>query len=706
MTKPDLPRVFLSYSHESDAHKHWVRGLAEDLTKNGVKTTLDQWHLQVGDDIGAFMEQAVKNATYIVLVCTEAFAQKANDRKGGVGYEQAMLVGELLMSRELGSRFLPILRSGDPSKALPLYMSSRLFVDCRDDSTYEQALDQLLRRIFGAPAFTPPQLGETPKFVIDGGHAEARPESSTPRTVVADTPKGWVLVAGTGASPMRKLGEKVEQTSSTLGLSLARFGYGLVTGGWPGVDELTSRSFARELELNGIPLEDRLIQVVVEDKLPAFPAGNLVLVHHGEEEWTESVKRAEAVVLIGGIGGTLTTGEYGLKFGRAVFPLADTGGDAAKFYMQMQRNWKPEFLPGIDKSKFQVVAREAPRVISGLIKLLDEWKSLQTGPKDSKRRTKPLSAFKGAARQQVLVNVANEIASIIKSDPKIAPSDSPVPPVRPGAISANAPDTNIGGARATIRFETALLVDPVSVKRVLTASPAHADYFDIEWPRESDTLLASIRSLYADAERYTESTSLFYGVASGSVRNFMDWSERYKSVPVHRQQVELRMAYLLETLNRSEVLAPWKEDILTKFLRLANYLIHVELAQCWFLHRGLPPQVPERLPAAWRALMLRGDTPEAHLPDVMDWEPPIFRQNVMELSGRRMNRYFYVPRAYCKDAFSVTEYGFMDCIVPQYEYSLALENSQDSVRYNGVLKSSKTVNQESRDVYPPDWEPW
>ena len=110
-----------------------------------------------------------------------------------------------------------------------------------------------------------------------------------------------------------------------LGEKLARGGYGLVTGGWPGVDELTARSFARELERESTPLEDRLIQVVVDDKLPAFPAGNLVLVRRGEEEWTEPVKRSDAVVLIGGVGGTWSTGEYALKFGRIVFPLADTG---------------------------------------------------------------------------------------------------------------------------------------------------------------------------------------------------------------------------------------------------------------------------------------------------------------------------------------------------------------------------------------------
>ena len=102
-------------------------------------------------------------------MCTEIFAEKANDREGGVGYEQAVFVGNILMSRHLGPRFLPVLRSGDPSKALPVYLQSCLFVDCRDDSAYGVALDQLLRRLFGAPMFTPPELGQPPNFINEPG---------------------------------------------------------------------------------------------------------------------------------------------------------------------------------------------------------------------------------------------------------------------------------------------------------------------------------------------------------------------------------------------------------------------------------------------------------------------------------------------------------------------------------------------------------
>ena len=44
-----------------------------------------------------------------------------------------------------------------------------------------------------------------------------------------------------------------------------------------------------------------------------------------------------------------------------------------------------------------------------------QWlKRLQLRPQDSKHRVKPVSAFTGAAREQVLVNVANEIAELLR----------------------------------------------------------------------------------------------------------------------------------------------------------------------------------------------------------------------------------------------------------------------------------------------------
>ena len=49
------PRVFISYSHDTPAHKKWVGELASKLVGNGVEVLLDQWEIGLGDDIPKFM---------------------------------------------------------------------------------------------------------------------------------------------------------------------------------------------------------------------------------------------------------------------------------------------------------------------------------------------------------------------------------------------------------------------------------------------------------------------------------------------------------------------------------------------------------------------------------------------------------------------------------------------------------------------------
>jgi len=49
-------RVFISYSHDSEAHKAWVLKLATDLRTASVDAGLDQWDLALGQDTSAFMQ--------------------------------------------------------------------------------------------------------------------------------------------------------------------------------------------------------------------------------------------------------------------------------------------------------------------------------------------------------------------------------------------------------------------------------------------------------------------------------------------------------------------------------------------------------------------------------------------------------------------------------------------------------------------------
>src|SRR3712207_6273724 len=97
MTPPTTPpRAFISYAWESTEHQAWVRDFATRLRADGINVTLDQWTLAPGDQLTHFMEQSVRENDYVLIICTPRYAERSNQRAGGVGYEGDIMTAELL----------------------------------------------------------------------------------------------------------------------------------------------------------------------------------------------------------------------------------------------------------------------------------------------------------------------------------------------------------------------------------------------------------------------------------------------------------------------------------------------------------------------------------------------------------------------------------------------------------------------------------
>lgn len=182
------PKCFISYSWDSSYHKDWVRSLAEKLHQNGVYTFLDQWDLSLGAQLPKFMETSIRESDFIVLVCTKNFAAKADAGKGGVGYEKNIVTGEMFSDATIDTKFVALLREGDPKTSLPSYLKSKLYLDFRDDAHFEANFAQLLRHIYREPEYIRPPLGTKPKFGVKtlsshglGGDSE----EATPATPVS-----------------------------------------------------------------------------------------------------------------------------------------------------------------------------------------------------------------------------------------------------------------------------------------------------------------------------------------------------------------------------------------------------------------------------------------------------------------------------------------------------------------------------------------
>jgi TIR domain len=169
----DTKRVFISYSHDSELHKNWVRDLATFLMGNGVEVILDQWDLDFGDDIASFMEGGIKTTDQVLLICTPSYISKANVGSGGVGYEKTILTSEILIDHRRRKRVIPIVRNVSDATKLPAFLGSVLYLDMSDANDGEGIRKELLRRIDGLQK-RKPELGVKPYI------PEAAPSVSPP----------------------------------------------------------------------------------------------------------------------------------------------------------------------------------------------------------------------------------------------------------------------------------------------------------------------------------------------------------------------------------------------------------------------------------------------------------------------------------------------------------------------------------------------
>jgi formylglycine-generating enzyme required for sulfatase activity len=170
------PSVFLSYSHDSAAHKAWVRKLAEDLRGQGVDATLDQWDLRHGADLVAFMEAGIREAERVLMVCSSNYVRKAEQRKGGAGYEGMIVTSHVARSTDT-VKFIPLVRDNPSEPLLPDFLGPRLWLDFRDDLLYAERLEDLLRELHGLPRFRKPPLGR-PAFLSNSAEPVAQPAAA------------------------------------------------------------------------------------------------------------------------------------------------------------------------------------------------------------------------------------------------------------------------------------------------------------------------------------------------------------------------------------------------------------------------------------------------------------------------------------------------------------------------------------------------
>ena len=142
--------VFISYSHDSDAHRERVLGLSERLRADGIVTILDQY--VTGSPAGGWprwMLDQLDLADYVLVICTETYYRRfrghEQPEKGkGVDWEGALITQEIYYSRSKTLKFVPVFMDAAVDNWIPEPLRSISYYALTSVNAYQNLYDFLL----------------------------------------------------------------------------------------------------------------------------------------------------------------------------------------------------------------------------------------------------------------------------------------------------------------------------------------------------------------------------------------------------------------------------------------------------------------------------------------------------------------------------------------------------------------------------------
>lgn len=168
MKKVDNPKVFISYAWGTPEYQNKVVSFATSLSNDGIEVILDKWSAVAGNDLNDFMEKSVKDPsiTNVIILLDENYAQKADDRSGGVGTE-TQIISPMVYAATEQDKFVPVVfeRNSNGEVCKPVYLQGRLHYDLSDEDRYADEYKNLVRHLYGVETYRKPEIGNKPSWV-------------------------------------------------------------------------------------------------------------------------------------------------------------------------------------------------------------------------------------------------------------------------------------------------------------------------------------------------------------------------------------------------------------------------------------------------------------------------------------------------------------------------------------------------------------
>jgi hypothetical protein len=206
-----MPRVFISYSHDSDDHKARVHELAKRLTReSGLTVILDRDTGPGGPDEGwpAWSERQVREADRVLVACSEIYARRYEgndddtDRGKGTVIETRAVQQFLYDSKGQNARFRVVLFDPSDADHIPHQLRGYQYFTAVESASY----DELVAWVRGGVKDTDAPIPEGPVWPKPDSEfklplADRRPHFDALRSALSGQSSNRIfLLKGEGAS--------------------------------------------------------------------------------------------------------------------------------------------------------------------------------------------------------------------------------------------------------------------------------------------------------------------------------------------------------------------------------------------------------------------------------------------------------------------------------------------------------------------------
>jgi len=160
------PRVFISYSHDSEQHSQRVLALANQLRRQGIDAELDQYETRPPQGWPRWCEEQLRpeSSEHVLVICTEMYVNRVEgkvpaDEGRGVFWEGSVIYS-YLYDQKSNERFIPILFDSKDVSYIPRPLNGTTRYSISTFDLSDTGYNALYRELTHQPAVEKPPLGD------------------------------------------------------------------------------------------------------------------------------------------------------------------------------------------------------------------------------------------------------------------------------------------------------------------------------------------------------------------------------------------------------------------------------------------------------------------------------------------------------------------------------------------------------------------